>query len=107
MGMIQPGQIKVARFPFTNVTDHPVTITSIETFCDCLKAKIDKKEYKPGESGEVAIEFNPKGFERDYGATILVKTDPGDIPTHLTVLGFVVPSWPPNNKPAAKGNPGS
>lgn len=88
-GIIAPGQIKVARFPFTNVTDHVVTLREVLTGCDCLTVKTEKKEYKPGESGEVVIQFDPTGIEDLYRQTILVRTDPGGLKTLLNVDGFV------------------
>lgn len=102
MGKIQSGQITVARFPFTNVADHAVTLSSVNTFCDCLRVKSGKKEFKPGESGELDIEFDPKGYEMLYAQTILVKTDPGDLTARLSVTGFVVP--PPRESPKPKTN---
>ena len=109
LGFVQPDQIKVARFPFTNVTDHAVTLTSIETSCPCLQVKSEKKEFKPGESGEVAIEFNPAGYERDYAQTVVVKTDPGDLTTFLAVMAYVMPKGKPSPPvvTAPKNKPGS
>jgi hypothetical protein len=98
---IQPGQIKVARFPFTNVTDHVVTLAQVLTGCKCLQVKTEKKLYKPGESGEVVIEFDPTGYERDYAQTIVVKTDPGGLSTHLNVTGFITPR--PRQAPKGEG----
>ena len=89
LGTIQPEQVKAARFPFTNVTDHVVTITDVLTGCDCLRVKTEKKEYQPGESGELVIEFDPTGYRDPYTQTILVKTDPGDLTTRLTIHGYV------------------
>ena len=91
LGTIQQGQVKVARFPFTNVTDHVVTLTAVLTGCECLRVKTEKKEYQPGESGEVVIEFDPTGYKDPYSQTIVVKTDPGGLTTFLTVHGYVVP----------------
>ncbi len=98
---IAPGQIKVAEFPFTNATDHAVTITDVVTGCDCLTAKLEKKRYKPGESGVLAVTFNPKGYARQYGQTLVVKTDPGSQITYLKVVGYVL-SAPA--QPAASGS---
>lgn len=84
------GAVKVARFPFKNVTDHTVTITDIETSCDCLKAEIEKKQYAPGESGELAIKFDSANYVQEYAQTIVVKTDPGNRVTFLVVRGFVL-----------------
>jgi uncharacterized protein DUF1573 len=107
LGMVRSGEVRVAHFPFTNVTDHPVTLSSVNTFCDCLQAKIDKKEFKPGESGELDITFDPKGFQREYSQSIIVKTDPGDLTTYLTVMGFVVTDEAPSKKRVAKAKPSS
>jgi len=91
MGKVKPGQVTVARFLFTNTSDHAVTLSKVDTFCDCLKAKVEKKEFKPGESGELDIEFDPKGLKLDYAQTVVVKTDPGNLTTYLSVLGYVLP----------------
>jgi len=98
---IQPGQIKVARFPFTNVTDHVVTITDVATGCPCLRLKTEQKVYKPGESGEIAIEFDPADYEKGYAQTIVVKTEPGNLRTNLSVTGYIVP--PRREAPKAEG----
>lgn len=93
LATIEPGQIKTARYPFTNVTDHVVTITDVITGCDCLKAKLEKKEYKPGESGELAISVDPAGFDPGYfEQRIRVRTNPGQLTTFLGMNGTVLPT---------------
>lgn len=53
-----PGQeIATCLFPFRNVSDRPVQITSVNTGCVCTTAIFPKKSYAPGESGELKIEF--------------------------------------------------
>jgi len=105
LGNIFPGQTKTARFPFTNVTDHLVTITSVDLGSRYLHLKTEKKAYKPGESGELAIEFDQQDWQGGFGQTILVTTDPGHLVTKLTILGFVAfrqeESPPKSNPPAA------
>lgn len=101
LGKIEPGEVKTARFPFTTTKDHPVTITEVITGCECLRAKSGKKEYKPGESGELVIEFDSTDRQDFYQQTILVKTDPGDVTHYLHVKGWIVyPAAP--RKPAPK-----
>jgi hypothetical protein len=95
LGLVWPNQIKAARFPFENVTDHEVELTSVDTGCKCLQIKTQKKSYKPGESGELVVEFNPAGYKENYVQTVLVKTDPGNITTYLMVGAYVVPPPPP------------
>jgi hypothetical protein len=103
LGEIPPGQVKQARFPFTNVTDHVVTLAAVLTGCKCLQVKTEKKVYKPGESGEVVIEFDAAGYEHNYEQTIVVKTDPGSLTTYLTIAGYVVPR--PRDGPKAEQRP--
>lgn len=91
LGQIGPQQVKVARFPFTNVTDHVVTITEANTGCPCLRVLTEKKVYQPGESGELAVEFNPSGYRYDFGHTFVLVTDPGGRRTLLTVTAHVLP----------------
>ena len=105
LGKLQPTEIKVASFPFTNVTNHVVTLTSVETYCPCLQVKSGKKEFKPGESGDLVIEFNPAGFSREYMQTIVVKTDPGDLTTRLMVMAYVIPPEPERPKRRSKSKP--
>jgi len=105
LGQVWPKQIKAARFPFTNVTDHEVKLASIDTGCKCLQAKTEKKVYKPGETGELVVEFNPAGYKERYVQTIVVKTDPGDITTYLMVGAYVVPPSPPPGQSRAPKNP--
>lgn len=109
LGYVGTDQVRVAHFPLTNVSDHVVTITSIVTGCPCLTVKSQKQEFKPGESGEVDIEFNPAGYERDYAQTIVLKTDPGNQTIYLAILAFVMPKGhtAPVRVPPPKAKPGS
>lgn len=101
LALIQPGQIKTGRFPFTNVTDHNVTVTDVITGCKCLRVQLEKKVYKPGETGELAISFDPANYERDYAQTIIVRTSPGNLTTYLNIMGYVVPR--PIGEPQPEG----
>jgi uncharacterized protein DUF1573 len=95
LGKIPEGQAKIARFPFTNVSTHPVQITDVLTGCDCLQVRLEKKEYNPGESGELAVKFDSADHQFLYEQTIVVKTDPGDLKSRLTISAFVDPSPTP------------
>ena len=103
LGLMKNGEKKVARFPFTNPTDHLVTITQVATGCECLTVKDFKKEYKPGESGELVIEFDSTNYPGLYAQTMVVKTSPGDATSYLLVEG----ETPIRVNPApAPGQPG-
>lgn len=90
-GRIKSGETTTVRFLFTNVTDHEVTITGVLTGADCLTAKVAKKRYKPGESGELVVQFDSTGYDQPYAQTIVVKTDPGGLRTNVNIKGYIEP----------------
>jgi uncharacterized protein (DUF58 family) len=64
-----------ARFAFKNVGSAPVTIRNTRTSCGCTTARLDKKTYAPGESGEITAKFtfgSRKGYQRK---TVTVYTE--------------------------------
>ena len=50
-----------ATYPFANSGDSPVRIERIKVSCGCMGAREDDRTYAPGESGEVAVSFDPRG----------------------------------------------
>lgn len=47
-----------AKFVFKNTGGEPITIRRVTTSCGCTSAKLPKKTYAPGESGEIDVKFN-------------------------------------------------
>jgi hypothetical protein len=96
LGVVQDGQPKVARFTFTNVSTHLVTLAEIQVGGDTLRLKTQQKEYKPGESGTLEFEFDPSslGFNTEEAFTqdVIVKTEPGGAYYSLTVSALVTPA---------------
>jgi hypothetical protein len=91
LGILRQGDKREARFSFTNVTDHPVTITSVDGSCPCLRLLTDKKTYAPGETGELVLEFDSQDYLRAYSQTVVVRTDPGNLRTELLVKADIQP----------------
>ena len=96
---VKKGDVRVARFPFTNATDHVVRIEEIATGCECLQVKTTKMEYQPGESGQLDIEFNSAGYQFTYSQTIVVTTNPGEAPILLRIDAQVIPPGYTGPKP--------
>ena len=64
-----------AGFEFKNTSDHPVTITTLDTSCSCTLAELEKRTYAPGESGRIEVSFeagDQVGLQQEY---IFVATD--------------------------------
>jgi hypothetical protein len=93
LGPLQPGQVKVAHFPFKNVANHAVKLGEVTTGCKCVLLKGEKREFMPGEPGSLDFEVNPDHHGYGYGLadTVTVKTEPGGAVTYLTVRTYVAP----------------
>jgi len=48
----------VAQYAFHNGGTYPVAIDSVKTSCGCTTATLDKKNYAPGEKGEISVNFD-------------------------------------------------
>jgi|SRR6478736_1474715 len=74
-----------ASFEFTNTGAKPVTITGVDTSCDCLEAKPSAKTFAPGAHGTIDAHFNLGGATGTLRRMIIVSTDDGSSPTALSV----------------------
>jgi hypothetical protein len=72
-------------FEFTNTGDQPVTITSVDTSCDCLEAAASARVIAPGASGRIDARFTIGDRFGLYQRTIIVSTDDGQPPAALVV----------------------
>ena len=77
----------IAKYRFTNTGTEPVTIDSVRTSCGCTTATLTKKEYLPGESGEIEARFEVAGRVGHQEKAILVTTK--DSPQTPTVLHLI------------------
>src|SRR6476620_9827676 len=73
-----------AKFRFTNVGTTPLKITDLQTSCGCTTAYLEKREYAPGESGEIEARFKFNGRLGQQEEWIVVKTD--WVPPQQTIL---------------------
>jgi hypothetical protein len=72
-------------FEFTNTSDRPVTITSIDTSCDCTEATPSAKTFAPGASGTIKAHFSLTGAAGKLQRAIVVSTDEGQPAASLSV----------------------
>jgi hypothetical protein len=100
---IHKGEVKVARFPFTNVSNHVVTVSEGQTSCDCLHLKTAQKEYKPGESGVIEYELDPSSMSFNVEAaltlTVMLQSEPEHAYTQLTIGAILAPGPAPPPAP--------
>ena len=95
VGYVHKGEVKVARFAFTNVSQHTVTLADVQTDCICLRMKSEQKEFKPGEAGALEFELDPSSFSFDTKTALTVTaalhTEPEHARTQLTVGAVLMP----------------
>jgi len=100
---VHHGEVKVARFPFTNVSNHEVAMEVVELGSDCLRMKTQQKAFKPGESGVLEFEFDPSDLqfnvEEAFTTTVVLKTQPGGALARLTIAAMLEPGDGPPPKP--------
>lgn len=82
-----------AAFVFRNTGDQPVTITSVNSNCDCTTAELEKKTYAPGEGGRITVMFEVGDYMGLHDAHILVTTDTPSAPPADLILRIHIPEY--------------
>ena len=57
-GDVRVGPVLVRKFSFTNTGIKPLKITDVRSSCGCLVPALAKRDYQPGEHGELTVEVN-------------------------------------------------
>jgi hypothetical protein len=89
----KPGEKTVtARYRFTNIGASPVSILDVRPSCGCTTATLAKKEYAPGESGEIEAKLNLAGHVGHQEKWIYVTTNTvGEEPALLSLTVDIPP----------------
>lgn len=79
-----------ALFRFTNTGDQPVVITDLKSSCGCTVPQLEKRQYAPGEGGEIKALFNFGGRRGTQRKQVTVTTADKRYP-----LNFIthIPEW--------------
>ncbi len=79
-------------FTFTNTGAEPLVIEDIRSTCGCTVPELEKKEYAPGESGEIKVIFNPHNRKGLNERTVTVITNSSQQRVHqLSIKAQVKP----------------
>jgi hypothetical protein len=62
-------------YPFKNTSDHPISITGVNTSCGCTTAGRYQTRYAPGETGRIPVTFTVGQRKGPQDKEILVFTD--------------------------------
>ena len=82
--------VQVCTFIITNVGDKPLVINQAMASCGCTVPKFTKEPIKPGEKGELKIEYNgTSNFPGKFKKSIAVRTNGAPQMTRLYVQGVM------------------
>jgi hypothetical protein len=74
-GQVKEPDVVKHTFIFKNETDKPLTITGVNTSCGCTGSKTDKNQLATGESANIDVQFNSKGYNGPVQQFVYVNTD--------------------------------
>jgi glutathione peroxidase-family protein len=89
-GELESGKSTNLEFKFENAGNEMLIIKNVATSCGCTAAKLEKKEYKPGEKGVLPVTFYSQGYNGKIVKVITVASnDKENVYTRLKVKGTV------------------
>ena len=80
-------------FKFNNRGKENVEITKIQSSCECATAQLDKKQYAPGESGEIKALFVFGDRSGEQFKQLMVATDDKNNPLYRLSFRVLIPEY--------------
>lgn len=77
-GAISDDKEVETKFKFKNSGTAEMTISSLQGSCGCTVPALDKKTYAPGESGEIAVRYNPHNRRGKQQTSVTVTSNVPD-----------------------------
>jgi hypothetical protein len=91
LGDIKPESKNVASYTFTNVGKVNLKILDIQKTCGCTPFELAKREYLPGESGTLKVEYQATKQASAVSKHLYVMTDdPDNSKVQITLKGNIV-----------------
>ncbi len=89
-GFISKDVVVKHEFEIKNNLDRVLNIKDISTSCGCTVSAAKKKVLEPGESTQITVEFNSKGYSGKVSQFVYVSTDdPDNLILKYTIKAFV------------------
>jgi len=98
-GAITDTQTYETSFPFTNTGSSELRIQQVKASCGCTVPTLPKFNFAPGESGDIAVVFDPNGKKGDgiKKVTVLSNATNGN-PIEVTFSHSIAPMVTPETK---------
>ncbi len=89
-GFIPKDTIVKHEFEIKNNLNRVLNIKDVSTSCGCTASAAKKKVLEPGESTQITVEFNSKGYSGNASQFVYVSTDdPDNLILKYTIKAFV------------------
>ncbi len=85
-GQVKEGEVLRHTFVLKNESEKTLTIKDVNTSCGCTVFKVEKKVILPGESTDLEVQFNSKGYSGLAQQYVYVHTDSLDNP----IIRFII-----------------
>jgi hypothetical protein len=79
-GQVGPETDNACTFKFTNVGKDVLKIDRLQGTCKCTVPDLQKKEYAPGESGEISVKFHAPKFKGPTSQHVMVYSNDSNNP---------------------------
>ena len=83
--------LAIHKFIFKNTGNQPVIITKVESSCGCTTPEWTRQPVKPGATGFVSAQYDPRNRPGAFNKHILVYNTATKAPIKLVVTGEVIP----------------
>ena len=90
-GRINEGAIVHTVFKFTNTGKLPLLISNAQGSCGCTVPQWPKQFVNPGESGEIAVQFDSHDKMGEVEKTVTVTSNTHPVTNVLTIKSTVIP----------------
>ena len=90
-GRINEGAVVNTTFKFTNTGKLPLLIGSAQSTCGCTVPQWPRQAIKPGESGEIAVQFDSHDKMGEVEKTITITANTHPVKTLLTIKSTIIP----------------
>lgn len=78
-------------FTFKNEGMAPLVLSNVRASCGCTTPNWTKTPIEPGQTGDIAVTYNPNGRPGRFQKTITVTSNASTPTTKLTIRGEVIP----------------
>jgi hypothetical protein len=89
---VSPDSVNDCNFGFTNTGPGKLLITQTKGSCKCTVPELSRKDYAPGESGKINVQFHVPAYQGPASQIVFVSSnDPNNARVELTVRAYVRP----------------